>query len=84
MIEFDIRPATLNDRDPLNDLYKSVLKVHITKIWDWDEYWQQKDFDDHFSPEQIQIVVVGGKVVAYIHVDSLERTPHVWMICVHP
>ncbi|MFC1683418.1 GNAT family N-acetyltransferase [Candidatus Zixiibacteriota bacterium] len=84
MMEFETRPATLNDRDQLYELYASVLKVHITKIWDWDETWQQKDFDDHFAPKQIKIAVVNGQVVGYIHVNLHDRTPHVRMMCVSP
>ena len=81
---FDTRPATLDDRAQLYELYASVLKVHITKIWGWDESWQQRDFDDHFVPDHIQVAVVQGNVVAYIHVDPQNGSPHVRMMCVAP
>jgi ribosomal protein S18 acetylase RimI-like enzyme len=61
-----------------------VLKEHITEIWGWDESWQQADFDDHFVPEQIQLAVVDGKLIGYIHVDTQDQTPHVRMMCIRP
>jgi len=81
-MEFDTRPATLDDRDQLYELYASVLKCHITKIWGWNESWQQTDFDDHFVPEQIQLAVVGDSILGYIHVDTQDRIPHVRMMCI--
>ena len=41
-------------------------------------------FDSHFVPEQIQLAVMDGQVVAYIHIDSQNGTPHVRMMCVLP
>jgi len=84
MMEFDTRPATLDDRAQLYELYASVLKVHISKIWSWDESWQQNDFYDHFVPEQIRVAVVDGQVIAYIHVEPRDGAPHVRMMCVRP
>jgi ribosomal protein S18 acetylase RimI-like enzyme len=65
-------------------LYAAVLQDHITKIWGWDESWQQRDFDDHFVPGNIQVAIVNDSIVAYIHVDPTDAAPHVRMMCVAP
>jgi ribosomal protein S18 acetylase RimI-like enzyme len=81
-MDFETHAATLADRDRLYELYASVLKGHISEIWGWDESWQQADFDDNFVPENIQLVVVGDKVIGYIHVDTQNPTPYVRMVCI--
>ncbi len=83
-MKFETRTATLDDRDQLFELYVSVLKDHIIKIWGWEESWQQADFDEHFTPEQIRVIVVDDKSIGYIHVEKQGQTPHIRMICIHP
>ena len=83
-MRFETRQATCGDRDQLYKLYASVLKDHITKIWGWDESWQQRDFDDRFVPGNIQVAIVSDNIVAYIHVDPDDAAPHVRMMCVAP
>lgn len=81
-MDFETRSATPNDRDDLYQLYASVMKAHINKIWGWDEAWQQTDFDTHFVPSTIQVAVVDNRIVAYIQTELCDGTPHVRMICV--
>ena len=48
-MDFETRSATPHDRDELYQLYALVMQAHISKIWGWDEAWQQTDFDTHFG-----------------------------------
>ena len=68
------------------------MKAHITKIWGWDEAWQQNEFGDRFFPDAIQVVTISDtpeewlrhRIVAYIHPEMRNGTQHVHMLCVAP
>jgi ribosomal protein S18 acetylase RimI-like enzyme len=83
-MNFETRSATPDDRNALYAVYASAKKVYIAEIWGWDESWQQTDFDAHSDPHVIQVAVVGDRIVAYIHTELRNDTPHVHMLCVVP
>jgi ribosomal protein S18 acetylase RimI-like enzyme len=83
-MEFETRHATSDDHAALYQIYATVMKEHVSRIWGWDEAWQTGDFDKHFLPDQITVVMVENQIVGYIHVDSRDETPHVRMMCILP
>lgn len=83
-MDFETRSATSDDRNELYKLYASVMKAHITKIWGWDEAWQQNEFEDRFFPDPIQVATISDRIIAYIHPEMHNGNQHVHMLCVAP
>lgn len=51
-----LRPALKSDYDFLYSLHCLVLKEYIMQTWSWDESWQRNYFDEHFTPEDREII----------------------------
>lgn len=83
-MNFETRSATPDDHNELYEVYASAMKVHITKIWGWNDAWQQTDFDAHFIPSAIRVAMVDDQIVAYIQTEIRDDASHVRMICVAP
>ena len=57
---------------------------YISKIWGWDDQWQENDFSSHFDPEGITLVHKEQKLVGYSHVENRGVQIFIRMIVVHP
>jgi len=67
---YQLRQATLADRDFLYDLHVTTLKEVITATWGWDEEWQKKYFYRNFNPTKQQIVMVDGRPIGVITIEK--------------
>lgn len=65
-------------------MYCLVMRGYISKIWGWDEQWQEKDFSTHFVPEGITLVHEENELVGYSHIDNRDGQLFIRMIVVHP
>ncbi|MFH0909050.1 MAG: GNAT family N-acetyltransferase [bacterium] len=83
-MDSETRPATAQDREQLYSLYCTVLRDHISAIWGWDDTWQRNDFDGHFSPQQITVLLVGNHPIGYMHVEERSGVTWLRMIAILP
>jgi ribosomal protein S18 acetylase RimI-like enzyme len=83
-VDYHIRDATLGDISTLFAIYAKVLKVHIDKIWGWNDIWQEKDFRDHYNINQIRIIVVGDKAIGYIQTRTESNYLFIRMFVITP
>lgn len=76
--------ASKDDRLRLFDLYSLVMKKPISEIWGWEESWQEKDFADHFEPEQICMISLGDELVGYYQTEETAGFLYIRMFVIHP
>ena len=76
-MEFRTRQATAEDREPLFSLYGGVLKKHIADIWGWNDEWQQKDFDTHFRPQDVTVLLDADRIIGYMQEE--DRCDALWL-----
>lgn len=67
-----LRPALKSDYDFLYGLHCLVLKEYIMQTWSWDEGWQKGYFDDHFNPEDREIIQWEGCPIGVLCVEERE------------
>ncbi len=60
------------------------MRSYVSKIWGWDEQWQESDFSAHFDPKGITLVHNGRELVGYSHVENRGDQLFLRMIVVHP
>lgn len=60
------------------------MRDSISRIWGWDEQWQEKDFAAHFDPESIMLVYKEEELVGYSHVEDQGVQLYIRMLIVHP
>jgi ribosomal protein S18 acetylase RimI-like enzyme len=64
LARFEFRPATWQDSAFAYALHRSVLRQYVELSYGpWDEMWQQRYFEQHFQPEQCQVVTSDGEDV---------------------
>jgi len=68
------RNAEDNDKDEIYELYRTVMKNYISKIWGWEEIWQKNDFSTHYNAKQITLVLNNKQLVGYCQIE--EKTNH--------
>ncbi len=81
---YSYRKAEQYDRDAIFQLYRYVMRDFISRIWGWNELWQENDFSAHFDPASITLVYKDGELVAYSHVENRDAQLYIRMIIVHP
>ena len=65
--EYTLRPATAADAEFLYALNKITLEEYVAQTWgSWDEEFQRAYFDEHFAPNQSQIICVGEELIGVI------------------
>lgn len=69
MDEISLRQATQNDYDFLYELVKTTMREYVEPIWGWDEEWQRVYFQEHFDPDQVQIIVLGSQDIGAVSVE---------------
>lgn len=78
------RNATGRDKEVIFALYCTVMRGFISKIWGWNDDWQENDFAKHFKPEEITVVYKADELVGYSHIENNEDQLFLRMMVVHP
>lgn len=60
------------------------MRDYISKIWGWDDQWQENDFSSHFDPEGITLVHKEQELAGYSLVENRSDQIFIRMIVVHP
>lgn len=81
---YSFRKAEQADRDAIYRLYCLVMRILISRIWGWNEQWQENDFSEHFDANNITLVYKGVELVGYSHVENRDDQLYIRMIIVHP
>src|SRR5688500_15708092 len=71
-VQFNLRPASEDDREFLYALHCRTMRDVIEKTWGWDEAWQRRDFDRRFREYAVSIIEGDGQAVGGL---LLERKP---------
>lgn len=71
-MEISRRPATPADSDFLWWLHGQTLRSYVAQTWGWDEAWQWQYFQEHFSPERLEIIEVDGAPAGCLSVERHE------------
>ncbi|MHB8648392.1 MAG: GNAT family N-acetyltransferase [Thermomicrobiales bacterium] len=69
MPEHQLRQATWADYGFLYRLHVAAMRDLVTRVWGWDDAWQEEYFADHFNPAHSRIVVMDGKDVGVVAVE---------------
>ena len=51
---------------------RAVMQQYVVQTWGWDESWQRKYFQQHFTPEECQIITFQRKDVGVLSVRKQE------------
>jgi ribosomal protein S18 acetylase RimI-like enzyme len=77
-MNISLRKATPNDADFLYRLHRAAMQTYVIQTWGtWDEAWQSRYFQQHFTPSTCQIIVVRGQDAGVISV--LRRTTDIFL-----
>ncbi len=60
-------PAKENDYEILKSIHHVTLKSHVSKIWGWDEEFQNDYFKENFDPINIQLIYHNENIAGYLH-----------------
>lgn len=82
--EYSLRPASVDDKAQLFDLYRSVMGGYIEQIWGWDSQWQEKDFSEHFDPEGVTVVLCEKQAIGYMQVENHSGVLYIRMLLLAP
>lgn len=74
---YSLRGATDADLEPMMRIGHEGLRPHIEALRGWDQAEHEAGFREHFVPEQISIVEVGGVAVGYF--KMLEEEDHCFL-----
>jgi GNAT superfamily N-acetyltransferase len=61
-------------------LYRKAMRIHIEKIWGWDEAWQLADFEDKLNANDTVLVVCDSNKVGYLQYSFDESKIYINMI----
>jgi ribosomal protein S18 acetylase RimI-like enzyme len=68
--DYQLRQATKADADFLYRLHVAAMRDLVTRVWGWDDAWQERYFAARFDPTYSRIVVVVGEDVGVIAVEE--------------
>jgi hypothetical protein len=71
-VAYELRVATEDDREFLWGLHASAMRGPVERTWGWDEDFQRNFFEEHFDPDERQIVVVDGRDVGVLQTERRE------------
>jgi ribosomal protein S18 acetylase RimI-like enzyme len=84
IVIYSYRKAEQAKKENIFKLYCLVMRDAISKIWGWDDQWQENDFSSHFEPEGITLVYKEQELAGYSHVENRGDQIFIRMIVVHP
>ena len=70
MVEFDLRPASEQDREFLYALHCSTMRDVIEQTWGWDDTWQRVDFQKRFDMYTVSIIEAGSRSVGSLWLEQ--------------
>jgi ribosomal protein S18 acetylase RimI-like enzyme len=75
--DWNLRPATADDRDFLFELNRAAFRAYVDSTWGWDEDEQVRFFDERFDPARRQIVQHEGVDIGELVVE--ERSHEIYL-----
>lgn len=78
------RLATLDDYDFLYALHKAAMKESVSRMWGWDEAWQQNYFREKFDPSKREVLQWQGQDIGTISVREGEDELYLALIAILP
>lgn len=69
----EIRPATEEDYAFLKHVHHVALPEVVDATWGWDEAYQDRFFDDHWTSDDTWIIMVKGKAIGMYSVTRENR-----------
>lgn len=78
------RRAEEADREAIYRLYRLVMRGLVSRIWGWEEQWQQNDFASHFDPHGISLACQGRTLAGYSQIEHRDGFLFIRMVVVHP
>jgi ribosomal protein S18 acetylase RimI-like enzyme len=70
MPSFELRAATLDDREAIFALYERLFRHHIDQIWGWDPAWQTANFAEEWRIARTKMIIAGGELSGYLQLKS--------------
>jgi GNAT superfamily N-acetyltransferase len=69
--EWQLRPASPEDRDFLLRLHHAAFRESVEALWGWDEAEQERVFDEHLArPVTRRVIQVGDEDVGELSVEE--------------
>lgn len=84
MINYDLRQATMEDKEFVYNLKKLVLKDYIDEIWGWDEDYQRKDFEVCYNPANNKIITCNNSDIGIVEASKDSDEIHIIEIAILP
>ena len=84
IMNIEIRDGSSSDSEWLYALYCSTMKIHIEKMWGWDEEFQRNGFFKNLPSEQFHIVVKNGEDTGAYQIVDKEDHLQLKMIIIKP
>lgn len=72
-LNIELIPAKDSDYEILKNIHHITLKSHISKIWGWDEEFQNNYFKENFDEKNIQLIYQTGRVAGYLQSWQSQR-----------
>ena len=60
------------------------MKLYISKMWGWDDVWQQDNFEKSFSEYNTSILQKSGKHIGYIQLKTGSEATYLSMLVLEP
>ena len=79
-----LRPATEDDYDFLYELHRAAMMESIEATWGWDELWQKAYFQEHFDPARRRIVLLDGREIGVISIETRDSALYLALIEIDP
>lgn len=81
---WQLRQATEGDREFLRRLHAATMRVHVERLWGWDDNQQRELFERGFQPALTQIIQADGEDVGVLVVERSEHEIYLVNIGVLP
>lgn len=82
VINYDLRQATMEDKEFVYSLKKLVLKDYIDEIWGWDEDYQRKDFEVYYNPVNNKIITWNNSGIGILETTEDSDEIHIIEIAI--
>lgn len=83
-LSYRLNQARRTQQGAIYDLYVTVMKPYIAKIWGWDEAWQREDFRAHFDAGTIVVASANGGLVGFSQMEPRDDHLFLRMLAVLP
>jgi ribosomal protein S18 acetylase RimI-like enzyme len=70
MVEFDLRPASEQDREFLYALHRSTMRDLIEQTWGWDDAWQLDAFQKRLAAYTVSVIEAGSRPVGSLWLEQ--------------